>query len=152
VASGNNSSGPFGIYRTGDSSYTPLGRTDWFVVDVGIAPDGNQQAIVTSSGAYIDYKKTVLPQVGEYFGPTPIGAAYAPTGHKVYFPICKTNTVVQYDTRTMTPTRTFTAPGQFDWVGNLVFVEGRTRLSSDGSLLFVTLDSGVFYTSTKGPQ
>jgi hypothetical protein len=149
VASGNNSSGPFGIYTTGDNAYTPLGRIDWFVVDVGLASDGSQQAIVTSSGAYIDDRKTVLPQVGEYFGPTPIGAAYSPRGHKVYFPISQTNTVVQYDTRTMMPMRTFEVPGQFEWVGNKVFVEGRTRLSGDGALLFVTLDNGVFYTSTK---
>lgn len=152
VASGNISSGPFGIYTTGDKTYASLGRTDWFVVDVGISPDAGQQAIVTFSGTYVDDRNTVLPQVGEYFGPTPIGAAYSPVGHKVYFPISTTNTVVQYNTRTMTPVRTFTVPGKFDWVGNKMFIEGRTRLSADGSLLFTTLDNGVFYTSTKDAE
>ncbi|MEK8034136.1 hypothetical protein AACH06_25200 [Ideonella sp. DXS29W] len=145
VAEGNISSGPYGRYTTGDASYQSSQTTNWFLFDIAIAPNGSQMAVPTYSGTFIDDAKKTFPKVGTYAGQTPIGGAYAPAGDVVYFPFAQSNFVAEYDRKTMTERRRFTVPGQFDWVGNGAFSEGRTKVSSDGRLLFVTLDDGVFY-------
>jgi DNA-binding beta-propeller fold protein YncE len=145
VAEGNVSSGPYGRYMTGDTAYRSLQSTSWSLFEIAIAPNGSQSAVPTYGGTFIDDAKKSFPAVGTYAGQTPIGAAYAPTGDVVYFPFAQSNFVAEYDRRTMTERRRFTVPGQFDWTGNGAFVEGRTKVSPDGRLLFVTLDDGVFY-------
>ncbi|HEX5685593.1 MAG TPA: hypothetical protein VFY73_16350 [Ideonella sp.] len=145
VAEGNMSSGPYGRYMTGDTAYRSLQSTNWSLFEIAIAPNGAQSAVPTYGGTFIDDAKKSFPAVGTYAGQTPIGAAYAPTGDVVYFPFAQSNFVAEYDRRTMTERRRFTVPGQFDWTGNGAFVEGRTKVSPDGRLLFVTLDDGVFY-------
>jgi hypothetical protein len=144
VAEGNNSSGPYGRYTTGDVSYQSTQSTHWFLFDIAIASNGTQMAVPTYGGTFINDAKKTFPAVGGS-GQVPIGSAYSPAGDVVYFPFAQSNFVAEYDRKTMTERRRFTAPGQFDWVGNGAFVEGRTKVSSDGRLLFVTLDDGVFY-------
>lgn len=145
VAEGNISSGPYGRYVTGDSSYQSSNTTNWFLFEIAIAPNGSQMSVPTYSGTFIDDAKKTFPEVGTYAGQTPIGAAYAPSGEVVYFPFADSNFVAEYDRKTMTERRRFTVPGNFDWQGGWAFGEGRTKVSSDGRFLFVTLDNGVFY-------
>lgn len=145
VAEGNISSGPYGRYMTGDTAYRSLQTTNWFLFEIAIAPNGSQSAVPTYAGTFINDAKKTFPTVGTYAGQAPIGAAYAPSGEVVYFPFADSNFVAEYDRKTMTERRRFTVPGQFDWTGNGAFVEGRTKVSSDGRYLFVTLDNGVFY-------
>lgn len=145
VAEGNISSGPYGRYVTGDSSYQSSGTLNWFLFEIAIAPNGSQTSVPTYAGTFIKDAKKTFPAVGTYAGQAPIGAAYAPSGEVVYFPFADSNFVAEYDRKTMTERRRFTVPGHFEWTGNGAFGEGRTKVSSDGRMLFVTLDGGVFY-------
>lgn len=145
IAEGNISSGPFGRYKTGDASYHATGALGWFLFEIGISPNGDQLAVPTYGGTFIDDRRKTFPSVGTYAGQTPIAAAYAPSGDVVYFPFAMSNYVAEYDRSTMTERRRFTVPGQFDWTGNGAYVEGRAKVSADGRMLFVTLNGGVFY-------
>ncbi len=145
IAEGNISNGPYGRYATGDSSYQASGYTNWSQFEIAIAPNGAQMAVPTYGGTFIDDARKTFPAVGVYAGQAPIGAAYAPSGEVVYFPFAQSNFIAEYDRKTMTERRRFTVPGNFDWQGNWAFGEGRTKVSSDGRVLFVTLDNGIFY-------
>lgn len=149
IVEGNSSNGPYGRYVTGDASYKSTSHLDYWLFEIGMAPDGAQTAVPTYAGTFIidivADSRTAPRVVGQYPGQTPVGVAYAPSGDVVYFPFAKSNFVAEYDRRTMTELRRFTVPGTFDWGGNLGFQEGRVKVSSNGRFLFVTLDSGVFY-------
>jgi len=69
----------------------------------------------------------------------------------VYFPMANSNYISVYSMSTMTEIRRHTVPGQFDWNGNNAFIEGRTKIASDNSFVFSTLDDGVFYLSLRAP-
>lgn len=144
VVEGNSSNGPYGIYTTGDSTYHERADTDAWLSEIAVAPNGGQIAIPTYMGTLIDDAKKTLPSVGTYGVSVPIGAAYAPSGDFIYYSFSNSSYVVEYDRRTMTEVRKVTVPGKFDW-WPMPLEEGRVKVSSDGRLLFVTLDDGVFY-------
>ncbi len=144
ITEGNSSDGPYGLYTTGDAAYQVRGELGASLNEIAVAPNGAQIAIPTYKGTFIDDAKKTYPAVGTYGGSVPIGAAYAPSGDFVYFSFSNSDYVAEYDRRTMLETRRMTVPGQFGW-SLWQFEEGRTKVSSDGRILFVTLDEGIFY-------
>lgn len=151
AAEGNSPSGLFGLYQTGDATYQSTGSLGWFLFEIGVSPEGQQIAIPTFGGTFIEDRLATIPPVGEYAGVTPMGVAYAPSGDVVYYAFAQTNYVAEYDRRTMTELRRFSVPGSFEWGGPFAFIEGRTKVSADGRYLFVTVDGGVFYQSLAAP-
>jgi DNA-binding beta-propeller fold protein YncE len=145
ITESNISSGPYGLYKAGDTSYASKRDLGWFTFEIGVSRDGSQIAVPTYNGTYIDDKTNILPSIGTYAGTLPIGVAYSPVADVMYLPFAGTNYIASYDTKTGTQIQKFNTPGNFGWVGNWAFNEGRTKVASDGSLLFSTLDNGVFY-------
>jgi len=151
VTESNISSGPYGRYTTGDSSYHSMGGLGWFTYEIGISRDGSQMAIPTYGGTFIDDATNIIPSIGTYAGQAPIGVAYSPNADVMYFPFAGTNFIASYDTKTGSLLQKYTTPGSFDWTGNWAFSEGRTKVASDGSMLFSTLDNGVFFQVLTAP-
>lgn len=147
ITESNISSGPFGIYRTGDTSYTSNHTLGWFTFEIGISNNGQQVAVPTYFGTFIDDPSVIIPSIGTYAGQAPIGVAYSPTSDVMYFPFAQSNFIAAYSTVTGQQLERFTVPGTFDWTGNHAFVEGRTRVADDSSYLFSTLDNGVYFAS-----
>jgi len=141
IAESNISNGPYGFYKTRDNSYRSLYFTGWFNFEIAVSARGAQAAVPTYGGTFIQDPAHVFPLVGEYAGVAPIGAAYG--RNSVYFPMANTNYVAEYDMETMTEVRRLTMPRQFQWGGNSAFGNGRTKVASDNSYLFVTVDGGV---------
>lgn len=147
VAESNISSGPVGTYRTGDSSYRSAFDTYAFVFEVAASRDGSQLAIPTYLGTYIEDPALIVPSIGTYAGPAPIGAAYSPAKDSIYLPFSQSSYVAEYDTTTGLEVKRYQVDGTFDWIGNHAFNEGRIKVAADGSYFFVTLDSGVYFQS-----
>ncbi len=147
VAESNISSGPVGTYRTGDSSYRSAFDTYAFVFEVAASRDGSQLAIPTYLGTYIEDPALIVPSIGTYAGPAPIGAAYSPVKDSIYLPFSQSSYVAEYDTTTGLEVKRYQVDGTFDWIGNHAFNEGRIKVAADGSYFFVTLDSGVYFQS-----
>lgn len=147
-AEANISDGAWGVYnislnrldrRTG---YT--NGTSAFNWEISANATGTQFAIPTYFGTYSyddTYNRTA--SIGAYAGPTPVGVAYHPVENLVYFPWSGTREVRLYDAQTMTQIDAFDFEDDFVWIGNHAFVQGRTRLSRDGSLLMVSVSGGV---------
>lgn len=154
VAETNGSDGPWGVYHTGDTSYSSqhhlydpvTGGTGSFNLEIGISRDGRQISIPTYNGTFVGDEHSVKLSLGEYAGAAPIGVAYSPLSDIVYFPLAQTDHIGVYDTNTLAMVGQFTVPGQFDWPAS-AFEEGRTKVSSDGHYLFSTLDNGVFFSA-----
>ncbi|MDT4331881.1 YncE family protein [Methylomonas sp. MED-D] len=151
VAESNISNGAWGVYKAGDEQYQSNNATNWFNFEIGISYTGSQIAVPTYGGTIILDSKQVFPAVGEYAGVTPIGAAYAPVGNKVYFPMANSDYISVYNSDTMTEVAQIKVPGNFDWNGNFAFGEGRVKVASDNSFLFSTLDSGVYFAPLRTP-
>lgn len=151
VAEADSSAGPYGLYKTGDSSYSPLNGLGWFTFEIGVSRNGSQIAVPTYRGTFIDDENHILPSIGTYAGELPIGVAYSPVADVMYLPFAGTNYIASYDANTGTLLQKYTTPGNFDWVGNWAFNEGRTKVASDGSVLFSTLDNGVFFQVLTAP-
>lgn len=147
ITESNISSGPYGVYRVGNVSYNSNRTLGWFTFEVGISRNGQQIAVPTYNGTYIDDPSTVIPSIGTYAGQTPIGVAYSPNSDAVYFPFAQSNFIAAHSTITGQEIQRFTVPGTFDWTGNFAFSEGRTKIADDASFLFSTLDNGIYFTS-----
>jgi hypothetical protein len=151
TAQANDSGGPFGYYdfKTGDLDQN--GSTGWFNFEIGVNKNATLYAIPTYDGAFIANQDLQLTGtvIGTYGGDIPIAAAFNPRKDIAYFPMTGTSDVYAYDTKTWTQVKTYDMGESFSWVGNGAFVEGRTKLSQDGKLLFVTVTDGVSYISTK---
>ncbi|MET3134493.1 DNA-binding beta-propeller fold protein YncE [Oxalobacteraceae bacterium GrIS 1.11] len=145
IAESNISNGPFGVYRTGDTSYHSQKSTDWFNYEIGISRDGSQLAVPTYGGTFVSNAHGAGTVIGEYAGRAPIGVAYSPVADQLFLPFANTNYIAEYNTRTGAQIGRITVPGTFDWTGNSAFGEGRTKVAGDGSYLFSTLDNGVFF-------
>lgn len=151
IAESNISSGDWGVYKVGDEKYTSKNSTGWFNFEIGISYTGNQISIPTYGGTFVSDNKKTFPAVGQYAGVAPIGVAYSPVNNQVYFAMAQSNYIAAYNSTTMTETARYQVPGYFDWTGNNAFVEGRTKIASDNSFLFSTLDSGIFYLPLRKP-
>lgn len=118
--------------------------TSAFNWELSLNANGSQFVIPTYFGAYFhDSGYARVATVGTYAGQTPIGTAAHPVEPLIYFPFAQTREVRVYDTRNFTLVNSYDFEESFDWIGNWAFVEGRTRLSRDGSLLMVTVSGGV---------
>jgi len=149
-AESNISDGRWGVYyvdrediveRTG---YTD--GTSWFNFEIGVNHDGTQCAIPTYGGTFFynaAYEK--IATIGIYAGPQPIGVAYHPVEDRAYFSWADTTEVREYDTSSFMPLATYDFENSFTHTGNAAFVQGRMKISPDGSLLFATVDGGVRY-------
>lgn len=155
IAENNISDGRWGVYRTGESAYASqhtgydpvTGGTGWFNFEIGVSRDGAQIAIPTGGGTFVGDAAQVENSIGTYFGATPIGVAYSAISDSVFFPFAGTNYIGEYDTDTLLEIGRYVTPGYFNWVGNHAFVEGRTKVASDGTYVFSTLDDGVFFSA-----
>ncbi|MES2046786.1 MAG: Ig-like domain-containing protein [Pseudomonadota bacterium] len=148
LAESNNSAGPWGRfdiptgqlkrmtdYQTGTSHYN---------FEIATNRNGSQYAIPTYFGAYVyNSAYTKVATIGEYAGPQPIGVAYHPVENLIYFPWSQTREVRIYDSVNFTQVGTYDFEDNFQSTGNGAFVQGRTRLSKDGSMLMVTVTGGV---------
>jgi hypothetical protein len=147
-AEANISSGDWGIYQTqGNQLVRRTGYTNgtsasnW---EISLNADGSQFVIPTYFGTYLyDAAYTRVATIGVYAGQTPIGTASHPVEPVLYFPIAQTGEVRAYDARNHALLNVYDFEDAFGWVGNRAFVQGRTRLSGDGSLLMVSVTGGV---------
>jgi hypothetical protein len=151
LAESNNSGGPFGYYnfKTGDLDQS--GGTNWFNYEIGVNKNATIYAIPTYGGTYIADQNLALTGtvIGQYAGEQPVAAAFHPKKDLVYFPFAGTSNVEVYSTKTWTEVKSYDVGQTFESNGNYAFVDGRTKLSKDGSMLFVTVTGGVQYLSTK---
>lgn len=149
-AESNISDGRFGRYRVADgdllrkSGYTD--GTGYFNYEIGVNRDGTQYAIPTYGGTFLYDRDLVrIGVIGQYAAGQPIGVAYHPVRNLVYFPWAATTKVYAYDAATLERVAEYDFESQFDHPGNRAFVEGRLKMSRDGSLLFATVEGGIRY-------
>ncbi len=120
--------------------------TGWFNYEIGTKHDGTQYAIPTYGGTFFysaNFEK--IGTIGIYAGPQPMGVVYHPVEDRVYFPWAETTEVREYDTTTLTEVAAYDFENNFPHPGNFAFVQGRMKISRDGSLLFATVSGGVRY-------
>jgi hypothetical protein len=149
-AEADSSDGPFGRYRIADGNLVAKsGYTDgtaWYNYEMGVNRNGTQYAIPTYFGTFIcDANLTKYHVVGQYAGPQPIGVVYHPVENTVYFAWRDSTEVRAFDTGSFVQTAAYDFEHMFANTGNWAFVEGRLRISRDGSLLFATVNGGVRY-------
>ncbi len=151
LAESNNSGGPFGYYSFKSGQLDQNGGTGWFNYEIGVNKNATIYAIPTYGGTYIADQNLNLTGtvIGQYAGQQPIAAAFHPKKNLVYFPFAGTTDVEVYNTKTWTEVKSYDFEDTFQSPGNNAFVQGRTKLSKDGSLLFVTVTGGVRYVATK---
>ncbi|MBL9173952.1 MAG: PQQ-binding-like beta-propeller repeat protein [Verrucomicrobiales bacterium] len=144
IAEGNISSGPVNRYDVGTRAITKTSGTGWFNYEVGVNRDGTQYAVPTYGGCFIyDETLTLIRTVGTYAGPQPVGVAYHPSAQAVFFAWAGTSTVKIFSTPNFQEIGSIECGSVFQHPGNAAFVNGRLRLSRDGSLLLVSVDGGV---------
>lgn len=135
------------VHRTG---YTD--GTNWFNFEIGAERFGTQFAIPTYDGTFIyDDNYVKIGTLGVYAGQQPIGVAYHPVDQTAYFPWAGSSQVRIYDMHSLQQTGSYDFGDQFSATGNHAFVQGRTRLSRDGSLLMVSVTGGVALQSQYAP-
>ncbi len=156
-AESNISDGPFGDYTVATGSYVEKSGyadgTSAFNYEIGVSRDGTQFAIPTYEGTYICDASLVKTGtvIGAYAGAQPIGVVYSPVANLVYFPFAATTQVRAYDTTTWTQVAAYDFGDTFSSPGNHAFVNGRMKISRDGTLLFGTVTGGVRYLALSGP-
>lgn len=151
LAEGNNSSGPYGKYVVSTGAFDNSGSTNWSNFEIAANPKGSRFAIPTYGGTFIVDRNLVQTgtTIGEYAGGQPIAAVFHPTKARVYFPWADSRSVKVYNTQTWQPVREYDFENTFDHTGNSAYGEGRIKISKDGALLFVTVNGGVRYVTTK---
>lgn len=118
--------------------------TGWFNYEIGVNYNGSQLAIPTYGGTFFyDINLNKISTIGTYAGAQPISIAYHPVENIFYSAWAGTSEVRVHDATTFTQLNSYNFENNFTHVGNHAFVEGRTKLSPDGSLLFVTVTGGV---------
>lgn len=117
--------------------------------EIGVSRDAKLLAVPTYQGTYIADAQLNLTGtvIGQQAGPQPIGAAFHPKRNLVYFPWAQSSEVQVFNTKTWTLVNAYDCKKTFDNEASAM-IEGRVKLSRDGSLLFVTMQGGVCYTST----
>jgi len=140
----NSSGGPFGRYRTSDGNVLAGPGTSAFNYEIGVARDGSQYAFPTFGGCDIyDGSFTFVTTIGSSSTDHPIGIVYHPTMDLVYAAWSGTSDIHELDTATFTLQNTYATGTAFNHPGNFGYVEGRLKISADGSKLFCTVDNGV---------
>ncbi len=156
IAESNSSDGPWGSYRVSDGALVDRSGydngTSSFNFEIGVNSSGTQFSIPTYRGTYVynsAYQKVAT--IGVYAAGQPIGVAYHPTQPKIYFPWAETGEVRVYDAGTFQQTGSFDFQTGFTHTGNGAFGKGRAKVSSDGSLLSVSVADGVRFVALSGP-
>lgn len=155
-AEANTSDGPWGKVDVASTVVTKrdgyTNGTSRYNYEIATNRDGSQYAIPTYSGAYIynsAYQK--IGQIGTYAGAQPIGVAYHPVEPLIYFPWSSTGEVKVYNAISLAQVGGYDFEDTFSHNGNWAFVQGRTKLSRDGSLLMVSVTGGVRFVQTYAP-
>lgn len=155
-AEANSSDGPWGVYdvptgyivrREGYSN-----GTSWFNYEIATNRWGDQFTIPTYGGAFVygsAYQK--LATLGVYASGRPVGVAYHPVESEIYFPWANSSLVRVYNASTTTEVRSYDFVETFANYINGPFGAGRTKLSRDGSLLMVSVNSGVRFVQMYAP-
>jgi len=141
------SDGPYDRYRISDGNFLrkfgPTGA-GWYTYEIGVNRDGTQYAIPTLFGTQIaDANLTKFHVIGQSFGPQPIGVVYHPVENTVYFAWSGSTEVRAFDTVNFNQTAAYDFEYLFTDPGNRPFKWGHLKMSSDGSLLFATVEGGV---------
>lgn len=155
-AESNSSAGPWGLIDipTGAvvrrDGYT--NGTSRFNFEIATDRLGSQFAIPTYGGTFVyDDAYTRVATIGQSGGTLPIGVAYHPVERRAYFPWTGSRQVRVYDMNTFTQVGAHDLEDNFGWNGNGAFMQGRTKLSKDGSLLMVSVTGGVRIVQTYAP-
>jgi len=156
IAEPNSSDGPWDVYFPATGQFDPRqlyqNGTSWFNYEIGINANGTQVAIPTYGGTFFyDANHQKIATLGEYAGAQPIGVAYHPAEPQVFLPWATTSQVRVYDTQSFQMIASYDFQDSFASPGNWSFVQGRTRLSNDGSLLMVSVTGGVRYLRMYSP-
>lgn len=126
--------------------------TSAFNYEIATNANGSQFAIPTYSGTKIyNANYTNIGTIGTYAGPQPIGVAYHPVEPLIYFPWTTTSEIRVYNANSLVQVATYDFENNFQHNGNYAYVQGRTRLSRDGSLLMSTVTGGVRFVQMYAP-
>jgi DNA-binding beta-propeller fold protein YncE len=150
VAAPTNDPSNMGVYKAGDESFVADKSSTYHNVEVGVSYNGKQITALTLGGAVVIDAKKTFPIIGDPAGILPMGVAYSPAGNHVYFAMANSDYIAAYNTKTMTELAQYKVPGHFDETG-ISFSEGRTKIASDNSFLFSTLDNGIYYLPLRKP-
>ena len=152
IAEADISDGAWGTYRVSDGALVKRqGYTDgtsWFNYEIGVNNNGSQFSIPTYGGTFVydaNYQK--IATIGVYAAGQPVGVAYHPTKPKIYFPWANTGEVRVYDADSFQHIASYDFETEFGFNSNRAFVNGRTKISRDGSLLAVSVAGGVRFLS-----
>lgn len=155
-AEANESDGPWGAYYadTGVIAHRQwyTDGTAAFNYEMAANPDGSQFVIPTYSGTYVyngSYQKVAT--LGTYASAQPIGGTYDPVRALLYLPWTTTSEVRIYDTTSLTQVGSYNVGKVFSNPGNVAFVQGRTKMARDGSILAVSVTGGVQYVNLYAP-
>lgn len=132
-------------YRVSDRSFRTTG-SGAPAFEIGVRRDGRQFAMPYFTGTeFADADLVRRPEVvGDDYHDHPIAAAYDPVRDLVYLPWKDAQEVRVYDAATLTPVGAYPISTMaFELYGNSAFVQGRTRISRDGLLLFTTVRDGI---------
>lgn len=142
IAESDISGGGMELYDVASRSIVKTGGTGRFNYECAASKEASLFSVSTYSGSYV-YNPTF--GLVTNITPQPIAAAFHPAADVVFFPIAGTNLVKAYDTTT------WQILGQYDFQYRFVnpsyypFNNGRTRISPDGQVVFVTVGTGVAY-------
>lgn len=147
-AEANISDGRWGTYNV---STGELVRRQWyddgtsaFNYEITVNSDGTQFSIPTYRGMYVyDGAYQKVATLGSESTGYPIAGAYHPVEAQGFFPWEGTGEVRVYDMHSFALLGSYDFEDTFQNPGITSYVQGRTRLSRDGSLLMVSVTGGV---------
>lgn len=155
-AESNISDGRWGVYYADTGNIV---RRQWYTdgtsafnYEMATSPDGSQFMIPTAHGAIVyDSSYQQIITLGATLAPQPIGGTYDPVRPLLYLPWTTTSEVRIYDSSTLTQVGSYSVGDVFNNVGINAFVQGRTKMSADGSILAVSVTGGVQYINLYAP-
>jgi len=137
------SSGPFSRYDVASRAFTRSGGDGTFNYECAVSRDASLYVVMATGGTFIyDSNFTRLTTTGISGA---IGAAFHPSADAVFLPIAGTTYVRAYSTIDWSLLGQFNFQYTFSAPGIQAFNNGRTRISPDGQILFVTVSGGVRY-------
>ncbi len=148
IAEHNISSGPVNRYDAALRLITRGTGTSKFNFECAASRDGSLFAVPTYGSTYI-YNATLglVTNIGVYAGAQPVGAAFHPFADALFCPLATTPYVRVYSTTNWATLADLDFGTYFSALSTApqAFAQGRTRLSPDGSIVFVTVSGGVQY-------
>jgi hypothetical protein len=140
------SSGAFGKYEVLSRMVVPGRGTGAFNYETGISRDGLQMALPLGNGTMIigSDPRTIGNREAK-----PVGVVYHPTRDVVFFSWQGSSQVRAFATGSFEQVAEFETGQDFGWNSLRAFEQGRLRISSDGALLFCTVNDGVRCFETK---